>query len=225
MSNMEDERIAVPSQTPDYTESIPASAVDKYKTIGIALVVGLVALIGGYFYYDYYSKEREKEAQEQAFYAAKYYMKDSLDKAINGTAAFPGLKKFVDEYGGTKAGNTAKYMLGTAYLSKGKIDDGLSQLESFDKGDNLVSAQAYAAIGFAYEEKGNFGKAADMYIKASKALPNAVTSPEYMLSAARCYEEAKDNDKALSIYKELKQKYPLSDPGRQAEKYIAKLEK
>lgn len=222
-----EEEEAVSIDIPAFAGSDPESSAsefwEKYKTVIIGVFVGTVVLVGGYLFYQSQSESQETEAQEQMIQAFKWYEQDSLDKAIKGTSQNPGLEKFVDEYGSSKAGNMGKYMLGTAYLAKGKLDNGITQLEDFTTREDMVSASACAALAYAYEEKNDFNAAANQYIKASEINQNTFTSPDFLFQAARCYELAKDNEKALKLYKDIKKKYPLSEAGRKADKYIAKL--
>lgn len=187
-------------------------------------IVAVMLGVGGYFGYNWYINSQEEKASDDVLYAFKYYEKDSLDKAINGNKPYKGAKALADEYSGTKTGALAKYMLATSYLNQGKIKEGVALLEEYQKdNDNMVSATAYEALGYGYEELKQFDKAAEAYLSASKVNENSITTPEYLMRAARCYEELKNNDKALSLYKEIKKKYPVSEAGSQVEKYIAKL--
>lgn len=187
--------------------------------------IGLLALIAGYFGYRAWQDSNEAKAVDDSFAAFKLYEKDSLTQAMKGEKGVKGLKQLADEYSGTKVGNLSHYMMGTAYLSQNKLKEGIEQLESYDKGTDMVSATSYASLAFAYEEQNKFVDAANMYLKAGVIQENSITTPEYMLQAARCFEEAKDPAKALGLYKEIKQRFPLSEQGQVVDKYIAKLTK
>jgi len=208
---------------PGHDERINNSLQSNRVLIG-GILGALLLGVGGYFIYDYIQREKQEEAEKQLFFSFKYYEQDSLAKAIEGNSQYPGLKKMVDKYDGTPAGELSQYMLGTAYLAQGKIKEGVSQLEDFKKkDDNMVTASAYSALAFAHEEQNQFSEAAEKYLKASRILENPQTSSEFLYQAARCFEEAKKKDKALETYTELLKKYPLTEKGQQAEKYIALL--
>lgn len=200
-------------------------SIENNRNLLVGVGIGVLVVIGGYFGYKSYQESNEQKAVDDSIYAFKFYEKDSLDKAIKGESGNKGLKKLVDDYSGTKTGNLARYMLGTTYLAQNKIKEGTEQLEAFNKGEDMVSATSYSALAYAYEEQGKFEDAANMYLKAGGIQENTTNTPDYMMQAARCYEEAKNTDKALGLYKEIKQKYPLSEAGQSVDKYIAKLSK
>ncbi len=201
-----------------------SGSLQKNRVLIGGILGGIVLLVGGYFIYDYLQTQKQEEAEKQLFMPFKSYEKDSLAQAIGGTGQFPGLKRMAENYSGTQAGELAQYMLGTAYLAQGKIKEGASEIEDFRKPkDNLVSASAYSALGYAYEEQGQFEEAARYYLKAADVMPNEHTSPEFLHQAALCYLEANNKEKAASIFRDLKRKYPLSEKGQQADKYLAQV--
>src|SRR5688500_362326 len=87
------------------------------------LIIGLSAillLVGGYFGYKYLIQQpKEQKASEAMFKAQQYYQSDSLQLALNGDGVNPGFLKIIDNYGGTKSGNLARFYAGSAYLSLG----------------------------------------------------------------------------------------------------------
>ncbi|MCS7085771.1 MAG: tetratricopeptide repeat protein [Bacteroidia bacterium] len=204
-------------------ESAPTagSKFAKYRNIAIVAVGVAVGVVAGYFVFDYLNEQKNQEAKEQAIQAFKNYERDSLEKALKGSSQYPGLEQIVEEYGSTKTGRLAKYMLGTALISQGKNDEGLRHLEDFGDNGTMVSAVGYAARAYVYEEKKEPLKAAQLWEKAASIKPNAFTTPDYLQQAARCYIDAGDTAAALEIFKQIKKRYPNSEPGRNADKYIA----
>jgi tetratricopeptide (TPR) repeat protein len=211
--------------TGDAATEAPSTGANfsKYRNIILGVAGVLVLVVAGYFVLDYLNEQKDQEAKEQAIQAFKNYERDSLDKALKGTSQYPGLEKIADEYGSTETGKLAKYMLGTTLVSQGKSDEGLKYLESFGNNGTMVSAVSYAAQAYVFEEKKEPRKAAQLWEKAAAIKENAFTTPEYLQQAARCYMDAGDNDAALGIFKDIKKRYPNSEPGRNADKYIARL--
>jgi len=188
------------------------------------ILIGIVVLIGGLiWFYQSYLPEQEKEAQEQMIWAIRFFEKDSLDLALNGTSQYPGFLQLEKEYALTKSGELCKYYIGIIYLQKGQLDLAIDYLEDFDKGENFISASAYAALGAAYVEKGEYIKGAKNYLKAAEIRPNTYTSPIFLLDAAYAYELANMPVRALEIYQKIKKQYPNSEEGKQVDKYIARL--
>lgn len=203
------------------------SFFDQYKNyiyIGGAAIIAIIA----YLYFQNNGKsETEMEALGEMAMAEVYFQQDSIQKSIVGDAQFMGFEMVEQDYAGTDAANLANYYIGTGKLKLGQIDEGIGYLEDFEKGDNMISAAAYAALGYAYEQKLAFGEAAEYYEKASKTPEeNAVSTPFYLMDAARNYESADNVARALEIYKRIKKDYPQSEQVTQGnvDKYIAKLD-
>jgi TolA-binding protein len=132
-----------------------------------------------------------------------------------------GLKYIVDNYGGTQAGELARFYLASAYYSLGKYDDALKNFDSFSGGSDFLKASAYAGVAGCYEAKGDYGQAAAAYDKASRTISDPLNTPEYLSSAARCYGQSGDKSKAVTLLKKVKQEYPASTYAREADRYIA----
>lgn len=204
----------------------PQSFLEKYRNF---LLIGGVAIvaIGGYFVYQWSQREVvNEEAQAAIMTSALYYEQDSLDKAINGDGQNAGLLEIVDEYSGTDVGNLGRYYLGTAYLKKGNLEEGLATLEEYKTNNSMVSSAALGALGYAHEQKGEFEEAAKNYEEAAhNPKDNMYSTPFYLMHAARNLESAAKADEALAIYKEIKEKFPLSDQVRDGsvDRYLAKL--
>ncbi len=204
----------------------------RYRNqIGLALV-GILLLIAGYWYYTDSIETLNKEAIDEMFVAVRYFEEDSLDKALQGTTEHRGLEFLVSEYSGTEAGNLCKYYLGLTYLKKYQVDTtnarnsfldkAQEHLESYSKSDNLLGMGAYAALAFIYEEKNEFRQAAQYWRYAAAVNENSQTTPYFLMQAAKSLELAKDGEGALQIYRQIKERYPLSTEGQQVDKYIAR---
>lgn len=189
----------------------------------LLVALGVVALlVVGYLFYLNSLKQKNLEANTEMFQAVKEFERDSLDKALLG-GQFMGFEEIVDVYAGTEAANLAKYYLGIIYLRKGEIETGVDYLEDFSKADNMLSSAAYMALGFAEEDLGNPSKAAGYFEKAARTPDeNENTTPTMLLQAGRNYEAAGQLGKALSVYEEIKEDYPLSSEGLNIDKYIGR---
>ncbi len=191
------------------------------------LVIGgtIAALVLLYFSYQkFILAPRETEAASQMFMAERYFESDSLDKAINGDGNFPGFITIVDEYGGTKSGNLAKYYLGISYLKKGNYEQAIESLEDYSTNDELLAPVALGAIGDAYSELNQPEKAAGFYAKAAAKNQNNLTTPIHLMKLGMTYETLNDNKKALDAYNKIKKEYAESMEARDIDKYIARAE-
>jgi TolA-binding protein len=83
---------------------------------------------------------------------------------------------------------------------------------------------AYGALGDAYSELNKNDDAVNYYKKAAHEFPDdAAMSSEYLFRAALKLETLGKNNEALDLYKELKGKYPNTERGFAADKYIYRL--
>lgn len=196
----------------------------QYKKIIGYSVVGVLVLVGGYIAYGYYLDSLNQQAQTQMMRAIQYFEKDSLDKALKGDGAYPGFETIIEEYSGTSSANLARYYYGIILLKKGKFEEGLEQLEAFDKpNNNAMSAAAYAAMAYAYEELNQPEKAASHYELAARIFLNNQTTPFYLLLAGENYEAANQPKTAIAVYQEIINNYPLSAEKQKAEKAFYRL--
>ncbi|GAB3328516.1 hypothetical protein GCM10027429_03600 [Marivirga atlantica] len=186
---------------------------------------GLIALvIVGFFGYRYYMNNQNEEAQKEMFQAIYWFENGELDKAIDGDGNNYGFLNIVEDYGSTKAGNLANYYLGAVYLQKGEFETSIDYLESFGADDLLVQSRAYALMGDAYMELGNYTLAADQYGKAADYKSTEEFTPEYLMKQALAYEKANESSKAMESYKQVVEKYKDSKEYNEARKYLSMLE-
>jgi tetratricopeptide (TPR) repeat protein len=195
--------------------------IEKNQKI-LTIVIGsaVVIVLGVFAFQKLYIAPREKAAQGQMFVAQKYFEQDSLNKALNGDANYPGFLDIIDEYSMTKSANLANYYAGIIYLKQGKFEDAITYLKKFDSNDEFVGPMATGGIGDAYMELGEKDKAVEYYLKASSQQVNDLTSPLYMMRAAFVYEELGKFDKAIEQYEKIQKEHVKSTEARDIDKYI-----
>jgi tetratricopeptide (TPR) repeat protein len=195
--------------------------IEKNQKI-LTIVIGsaIVIVLGVFAFQKLYIAPREKAAQGQMFMAQKYFEADSLNKALNGDANYPGFLTIIDEYGMTKAANLSKYYAGIIYLKQGKFEDAITYLKKFDSDDEFVGPMATGAIGDANLELGKKEEAVDSYLKAANQQVNDLTTPLYMMRAAFVYEDLGKFDKAIELYEKIQKDHSKSTEARDIDKYI-----
>ncbi|MBC8003858.1 MAG: tetratricopeptide repeat protein [Verrucomicrobia bacterium] len=191
----------------------------------ISIVIGAIVVIAvGYLAFNkFYLEPRVQKAQDEMFQAQIYFEKDSFNLALNGDGNNPGFLDIIDDYGSTDAGNVANYYAGISYLHSGQFEKAIDHLKKFDTDDVLLGPIAVGAQGDANVELGKTDKAIDLYTEAYKMNDNELTSPIYMLKAAELLESNNKAAEALKIYETIKEKFPLSNEGRNIDKYIARV--
>jgi tetratricopeptide (TPR) repeat protein len=186
-----------------------------------AIILVVVAYLG---FTRFYMQPREKEAQSQMFMAENYFERDSFNLAINGDGNYLGFLDIIDDYGMTKSANLAKYYTGISYLHLGQYEEALDYLKRFKTKDLLLGPIAEGAKGDASLELGDTDVALKHYRKAFRMNDNELTTPVYMMKAARLLESMDELEDALVLYKEIKEKYPETNEGQNVDKYIARVE-
>lgn len=193
------------------------------NAINIALLA-IVVVVGGYFAYNRFVKApNEKKAQEMIFHAQNYFAVDSFKLALNGDGNNYGFLQVVNKYGGTKAGNLAKYSAGVCYIRLGDYQKGIDMLNDFKSSDILLQPTAYGLIGDAYMELNKTSEGIEAYKKAGHYNDNELTAPTYLFRAGLALEKAGKAQDAVAIYKEIKEKFPLTNEGREMDKFLARL--
>ena len=130
----------------------------------------------------------------------------------------------IKEFSCTKAANLAKYYAGISYFRMNDFNKSVEYLKDFSTSAKQVQAIAYGTIGDAYSELKNTDEALSYYKKAGSHFPDdEAISSEYLYRAASLLELNGKADEAVDIYKEVKSKYPKSEKGLMADKFINKL--
>jgi tetratricopeptide (TPR) repeat protein len=146
-------------------------------------------------------------------------------KVLNGDGINPGALKIISSYGGTPASNLCQYYAGACYLSLGQFDKALSYLKKFDAGGaSQIESRHYGMMGDASAELKKNDDALGYYKKAADVnTKDDFTSSEFLFRAAAFAMSTGKTKDAIDLFKELKQKYPLTDKGANADRYLAKL--
>ncbi|HMR85737.1 MAG TPA: tetratricopeptide repeat protein [Niabella sp.] len=208
-------------------------AVDKVKQVWnrngkniVIFLTFLVAAIGGYLAYNQFIKgPKRAEALDKSFKAEEYYRMDSINLALNGDGVNPGFIKIADSYGSTPTGNLAKYYAGICYIKLNQNDKAVKYLEDFSTDSKQIQQRAYLLLGDAYGDLGKGSEALSYYKKAAHHFESdQQASSEALFRGAYLAQHVLNNkDEAIGLYKELKEKYPRTQQGFEADKYLAQL--
>lgn len=201
---------------------------DKYSKPIIYIGGAIILLIGGFYAYQNFIKLPKENKASNSLYAAEGifdkmsttgFSKDSVNLVLNGGTTtegkkITGLLKVISQYGGTKAGNLAKYMAGASYLQIKEFDKAIKYLKDFDaNGATQIQMRTYVMLGHAYSEQKKTAEALDNYKKATTVNEKDEAFTADALNLAASYAQAINNNKeAIELYKKLKAKYPTSAP-------------
>jgi TolA-binding protein len=147
-----------------------------------------------------------------------------LQKALNGDGLHWGFVKVIKEYGGTDAGNLARFYAGDCYLRSGDFNNAIKQLKEFSTSEKQVQARAYKLLGDANSELGKTDEAISYYKKAANHFPEDLhNSAEALFFAASLAEKSGKTSEAIELYKQVKDKFPGTVAANESDKYLAKL--
>lgn len=204
------------------------------KTILTVIAIIIIAILGVIAYKAFIQGPKEDRANEQLSTVQATFQQaaftPTLDTAaykavLNGNGKGGGALGIIKSYSGTPAGNLAKYYAGAAYLHIGDFQSAVKYLKDFKTEQKQIQMMAYGALGDAYSELKQNNAAIDSYKKAASTFEDdAVNASEYLFRAGLLSELAGQKNDAITIYKKLKDEFPNTVKGTQAEKYLNRLE-
>ena len=212
-----------------HDEQVIAKAKDFWSKNGKLLMIAstiVIVLVGGFYVYqNFFKKPNEVKAADVLWKAEEYFRMDSVNLALNGDGQNWGFLKVIDKYGGTDAGNMASFYAGSCYIKLNDNDKAIKYLKKFSGDSKPIQARAYKLLGDAYGDLGKNSDALSYYKKAAGHFEkDEASSAEYLFSAAYFADRVmKDSKEAVSLYKELKEKFPNTTQGREADSYLAQL--
>lgn len=186
------------------------------KRITTISTVVLIAIAGFVAYTFWYMPGQEKEAEVAIYPAQRLFGLDSVNKAI------PMFQQIVDDYGSTKAGQTANYYLGVCYFQKKDYQKAIDYLGKFNAGDVIISPLAAGLMGDAEMQLGHTDQALEDYLTAVKRNDNQLTTPIFLMKAALACELKGDYTQAVSLYENIKTQFHASQEAQNIDKYIAR---
>jgi tetratricopeptide (TPR) repeat protein len=191
----------------------------------LGTVVAVLVIVGGWLgYQEFIMKPKEEKAAEALYKAEQYFGIDSSNLVLNGDGQSKGVLNIISNYSGTKAANLAHYYAGVSYLKLGQFDKAVTHLKDFSTDAKQVQLLATGCLGDAYAELNKKEDAIAAYKKAANTFDkDENNSSEFLFRAALLSETTGKTKEALDMYKELKMKFPKTDKGFQADKYIYRL--
>ncbi len=220
-------------QEEDFTVDIAEvrhTAEDFWAKYGrmISLVGGaLLVIVGGYYAYKtFYQEPKQKEAVAAMAAPQWLFERDSFQKALDPAVdGAPGFLGIIADFGGTAAGNMAKYYAGICYLQTGQDDKAIEFLDKYSPEGSVMGIMKNGALADAYGNKGDFASAIDHYKKAISAGKNDVLTPMYMKRLGQLYEHQNQPGDAKKLYEQIKSDYPNTSPAADIDKYIIRASK
>ena len=193
-------------------------------TIFGCLIAIIVIIAGSMLYVAKVAQPRQIKAAEAIFPGENYFVNGDFTTALNGDAyGFEGFEELAKQYKSTKAGKLAGLYAGLCYAQLDSLEMAQKYLAKFSGNDQMVAPAALGALANCYATAGQYNKAISTFEKAAKKANNNLLSPYFYMQAGIIYESIDKPAQALKIYKMIKAKYPESNEGIEADKYIARL--
>jgi tetratricopeptide (TPR) repeat protein len=200
-------------------ESFYEDHKSKIFTYGLIIVIAIAA---AYFYVNQQKVENENAGIELSR-VMKIFDQGSYLEAIEGRQGtnIIGLKKIVEQYGGTENGESAKIFLANAYSYLGNYEDAFKYYEDYGGSIHVYKASAMAGMAGYYSSKEEYKKAADLYKSAASVFDLNAQNPDYLLNAALNYYKSGDAEEAKALLEKIKEEYSTSNAGKQVDRYLA----
>jgi len=210
-------------------ELVMAKAKDFWGRNSRPLMIacGLIILLaGGWLVYkNFFQSPKEAKANEALYKAEEYYRMDSVNLALNGDGQHMGFLRVISRFGGTDAANLSQFYAGSCFLKMGDNQNAIKHLKKFETSAKQIQARAYKLLADAYADSGNNSEALSYYKKAAHHFEkDPGQSAEALFLAAYLADRVIKNQKeAIELYKELKEKFPNTQQGYEADNYLAQL--
>ena len=195
----------------------------------IFVIIGLAAVVilGYLAYQEFIQEPKEAEAANEMFQAQQYFdqalatQNDSLyNLALTGGQGKFGFEDIIENYGGTKAGNLARYYAGMAYLSTNQYQKAIDNLEDFESDDEIIAPLAKGGIGDAFMQLDQPEDALGYYKEAASMRTNSFTTPKFLLKAAIVAIQLGDGDAAEDYLTRIKNEFPESAEANKVAVYL-----
>ena len=189
-----------------------------YGCVAAVLLIAIAVLC----YTHFYLQPKRAEAEAEMYHAEQWFAQGNYELALAGDDNYLGFEDIIAKYG-NKGGKSVYLYAGLSALQTGKFQEAVDYLKKYDGKDAILSARALSALGDAYVGLEDYKSALASYEKAASVQENSFAAA-YLMKAGIVAEQLGDSDKALSLYKQIEDKYPQTPESADVDKYISRIE-
>ena len=194
----------------------------------VALLTVLIVIIAGVVGYKFLVVDKNEAAAAELIVNAQNNFKGqtpNYEVALKGDEKGAGFLDVIEQYGSTKAGNTANHYAGICYLHLGDLENADKYLKAYEAvggsvAAEIIDAQNLGLQGDVAVELKNYEEAAELYAKAVATSENEYTAPYYLHKQALALVAAGKAEEAKACCQTIIEKYPNSNEKSAAEKML-----
>jgi len=196
---------------------------EKYKNKIFTYAGVLVVVAAAVYFYVNQKAETNEKAGLELSRIMTIYDQGSYLEAIEGKQGtnIIGLKRVVEEFSGTENGETAKIYLANCYSFLGNYDEAFQYYDDYSGSIDYFKAAALAGQAGYYASEGNYEKAANLFLQASKMSKINSQNPDYLLNAGINYLKVGEKEEAKILFNQIKEDYTTSLANREVDRYLS----
>lgn len=196
---------------------------EKYKNKIFTYAGVLVVVAAAVYFYVNQKAETNEKAGLELSRIMTIYDQGSYLEAIEGKQGtnIIGLKRVVEEFNGTENSETAKIYLANCYSFLGNYDEAFKYYDDYSGSIDYFKAAALAGQAGYYASKGNYEKAANLFLQASKMSKINSQNPDYLLNAGINYLKVGEKEEAKILFNQIKEDYTTSLANKEVDKYLS----
>lgn len=208
----------------DYYNRLLESYRDNKATIWGG-VIAVVLVVGGAIGWYYYQQSQERQARNLMSNAETAFLNGNYQTALQGSeeAFTVGFEQIINNFGGTDAGNLARYYAAVCHYNMENYQQALSYMQRYTVPEGIMGVGPISFHAVIHNELGNHSQAAELYVKAAEWDVNESTTPYNYLEAARSYREAGNTGEARRYAQMIVDEYPQSSQAPEAERMLGML--
>ena len=198
---------------------------EEHQTKIIIAAVAVIAVIAAIVLYNNKLADDNVEATTELSRVIPIFEAGSYQEAIDGRPGtnISGLKKIVENYGGTDQGEIAKVYLAHAYFFLNDIGNSLGYYEDYSGDNKLFKATALAGQASCHEAEGQFEKAASKFKEAAYIDKFNPSNPDYLLRSGINYMKIGEEEEAKDLFEKILEDYESSNVVSTVNRYLAAL--